>query len=52
MEVDGNVVVPESQFRGKQSRLAFAYLVSERTRLGDWEGDTVAGLGAHLTRIP
>ena len=32
MEVDGNVVVPESQFRGKQSRLAFAYLVSERTR--------------------
>ena len=32
MEVDGNVVVPERQFRGKQGRLVFAYLVCERTR--------------------
>ena len=32
MEVDGKVVVPESQFRGKQGRLVFAYLVCERTR--------------------
>ena len=32
VEVDGKVVVPERQFRGKQGRLVFAYLVCERTR--------------------
>ena len=32
MEVDGMVVVHERQFRGKQGRLVFAYLVCERTR--------------------
>ena len=32
LEVDGNVVVAEREFRGKQGRLIFAYLVCERTR--------------------
>ena len=32
VEVDGKVVVLERQFRGKQGRLVFAYLVCERTR--------------------
>ena len=32
LEVDGQVVVKETQMRGKQGRLAFAYLVLERTR--------------------
>lgn len=32
LEVDGNVVVNERQFRGKQGRLLFSYLVWERTR--------------------
>lgn len=32
MEVDGRVVVNETQLRGRQGRLVFAYLVSERTR--------------------
>jgi len=32
VEVDGKVVVPERQFRGKQGRLVFAYLVCKRTR--------------------
>ena len=31
-EVDGNVLIDERQFRGKQGRLVFAYLVSERSR--------------------
>lgn len=32
LEVDGEVLIKESQLRGKQGRLAFAYLVHERTR--------------------
>ena len=32
MEVDGRVVVNETQLRGRQGRLVFAYLVCERTR--------------------
>ena len=32
LELDGNVVVGEREFRGKQGRLIFAYLVWERTR--------------------
>jgi len=32
LEVDGNVAVHEHQFRGKQGRLLFTYLASERTR--------------------
>jgi SARP family transcriptional regulator, regulator of embCAB operon len=32
IEVNGNTVVEERSFRGRQSRLAFAYLVVERTR--------------------
>ena len=32
IEVDGRVVVDERQFRGKQGRLLFVYLVSERSR--------------------
>ena len=32
VEVDGEVLVKDTQFRGKQSRLLFAYLVLERTR--------------------
>ncbi len=32
LEVDGEVLVSESQLRGKQGRLVFAYLVSERIR--------------------
>ncbi|PKB79439.1 MAG: hypothetical protein BZY88_13440 [SAR202 cluster bacterium Io17-Chloro-G9] len=32
VEINGNVVVPERQFRGKQGRLVFAYLVCERAR--------------------
>ena len=32
LELDGNVVVGEREFRGKQGRLIFAYLVCERTR--------------------
>lgn len=32
LEVDGNVAVHERQFRGKQGRLLFTYLASERTR--------------------
>ncbi|MDA1128594.1 MAG: hypothetical protein O2913_07845 [Chloroflexi bacterium] len=32
IEVDGLVVIDERQFRGKQDRLLFVYLVSERTR--------------------
>ena len=32
MEANGQVVVNQTQIRGKQGRLAFAYLVHERTR--------------------
>ena len=32
VEVDGRVVIDERQFRGKQGRLLFVYLVSERSR--------------------
>lgn len=32
VEADGQRVIEERQFRGKQARLAFAYLVSERAR--------------------
>ncbi len=32
LEVDGELVVHERQFRGRQERVAFAYLVSERGR--------------------
>lgn len=32
VEVDGQVVIDERRFRGKQSRLLFAYLVCERSR--------------------
>ena len=32
MEIDGKVVVDERQFRGKQGRLLFVYLVCERAR--------------------
>lgn len=32
LEVEGSVLVHERQFRGKQGRLLFAYLVSERVR--------------------
>ena len=32
VEVNGQVVIGERQFRGKQGRLVFAYLVCERTR--------------------
>ena len=32
VEVDGQVVIDERLFRGKQGRLLFAYLVSERSR--------------------
>ena len=32
VEVDGTVVVDERQFRGRQGRLAFAYLATERSR--------------------
>ena len=32
LELDGNVVVNERQFRGKQGRLLFSYLVWERAR--------------------
>ena len=32
LEVDGKVVIGERQLRGKQGRLLFAYLVSERHR--------------------
>ena len=32
LEVDGHVVVKETNLKGKQGRLAFAYLVHERTR--------------------
>lgn len=32
MEMDGLVVIDERGFRGKQGRLIFAYLVSERSR--------------------
>jgi DNA-binding SARP family transcriptional activator len=32
IEIDGEVVTREREFRGKQGRLVFAYLVSERTR--------------------
>ena len=32
LEVDGAVVIDERQLKGKQGRLVFAYLVSERTR--------------------
>ena len=32
IEVDGRVVIDERQFRGKQGRLLFVYLVSERSR--------------------
>ena len=30
--MDGQVLVTETRFRGKQGRLVFAYLVRERTR--------------------
>lgn len=32
VEVDGEIVLRERQFRGRQERLCFAYLVSERAR--------------------
>lgn len=32
VEVDGEVLVKEGQLRGKQGRLAFAYLVTHRVR--------------------
>ncbi len=32
LEVDGRVLIDQQQFRGRQGRLLFAYLVSERTR--------------------
>lgn len=32
LEVDGEVLLNETHLRGKQGRLVFAYLVSERTR--------------------
>ena len=32
VEVDGQVIIDERRFRGRQARLAFAYLVCERTR--------------------
>ena len=32
LEVDGEVTLNERRFRGKQGRLVFAYLVSEKTR--------------------
>ena len=32
VEVDGTVVVDERQFRGRQGRLAFVYLATERSR--------------------
>jgi len=32
VEVDGQVVIDERQFRGKQGRLLFVYLVIERSR--------------------
>ncbi|PKB71648.1 MAG: hypothetical protein BZY87_04620 [SAR202 cluster bacterium Io17-Chloro-G6] len=32
IEMDGRVVIDERQFRGKQGRLLFVYLVSERSR--------------------
>ena len=32
VEIDGQVVIDERQFRGKQGRLLFVYLVSERSR--------------------
>ena len=32
IEVNGQVVIGERQFRGRQGRLVFAYLVCERTR--------------------
>ena len=32
VEVDEELVVEERRFRGKQGRLAFVYLVSERNR--------------------
>ena len=32
IEIDGEVLVREREFRGRQGRLVFAYLVSERTR--------------------
>ena len=32
VEVDGQVIIDERRFRGRQARLAFAYLVCKRTR--------------------
>ena len=32
LEVNGQVLINQTQIRGKQGRLAFAYLVHERTR--------------------
>ena len=31
IELDGQVLIDQSQFRGRQGRLLFAYLVAERT---------------------
>ena len=32
VEINGKTVIDEQDFRGKQGRLAFSYLVCERTR--------------------
>lgn len=63
IEVDGNTVVDESSFRGRQSRLAFAYLAAEHTRPVDreelaeviWPGDMppawAGALSALISRL-
>jgi len=59
LEVGGELVIDESQFRGRQGRLAFAYLVCERThpvRREDlaevlWPGETPTAWEADLSAL-
>src|SRR3970282_654781 len=59
LEVGGELVIDEGQFRGRQGRLAFAYLVCERThpvRREDlaevlWPGETRTAWEADLSAL-
>jgi len=58
LEVDGEVLLNEPDLRGKQGRLVFAYLVSERIRPVTkeelatvvWEDDLSPRMGRSLER--